>query len=75
MVYTINNKEYVLVKVPLADKSIDEIISVMKQHNCIVQDWEIMVRGFFLSHKIKISVLVPSENIEKFNEQLYNNNE
>lgn len=71
MVYTINGKEYVLVKVPLDDKSVEEITSAMKKHNGIVQDWEIMVRGFFLSHKIKISVFIPSENINQFNEDIY----
>lgn len=72
IVHVINGKEYVLVKVPLGnDASVKQFTEAAHDHNGIIQDWEVMLKGIFFSHKVKVSVLIPSENIEKFNEQLY----
>lgn len=69
IVHNINGKEYVLVKIPIEDNTVDEITASIRENEGIVQDWEIIVRGIFFSHKIKISVLIPSQNISRFNEQ------
>lgn len=69
IVHNINGREYVLVKIPVEGKMVDEITAAIKENEGIIQDWEVMVRGIFFSHKIKISVLIPSQNISRFNEQ------
>ena len=71
MVYKINNKEYVLISVPVNnDSSIKSFNEAVHSSGGIIQDWVMMKNGIF-STKIKICVLIPSENMEKFNELLY----
>lgn len=71
MVYQINKKEYVLICVPVNDdSSIKAFNEAVHQNGGIVQDWVLMKKGI-LSIKIKICVLIPSDNIDSFNDLLY----
>lgn len=71
MVYQINKKEYVLVCVPVNDDgSIKAFNEAVHNNGGIVQDWIVTKVGIF-SRSIKICVLIPSENIDNFNDLLY----
>lgn len=72
MVYSINNTEYVLIKTPVHEKNMKELTNAVKEFDCIIQDWEVLMRFLFLSPRIKISILVPAKNVKKFSDKLFN---
>lgn len=79
MVYTINDTKYVLVKLPVADDRPKQkkFEKQLEKFNCLVVDFEIMrdkltlFNFLFGTTKIKISILVPENNIIEFNEEVF----
>lgn len=80
MVYTINDTQYVLVKLPVVDDDDGKRKIFEKQiekYKCLVVDFEIMrgnltlINFLFGSTKIKISLLVPANHIEEFNKEVF----
>lgn len=76
MVYTFNNTEYILLNIIVIDGKTEKIDNAIKKHGCIIQDFNIMrtnltlLSFLFGTTKIKVSVLVPTKNLDKFNDEI-----
>lgn len=69
LIYEINSKKYLLMQALCTDKEdVLELNSTLEKLNAIPQGIEKMKRGgFFSKPYLLMNVLVPEENIEKFN--------
>lgn len=76
MVYTFNNTEYILLNIIAIDSEIKKVDNAIKKYECIIQDFNIMrtnltlLSFLFGSTKTKVSILVPTKNLDKFNKEI-----
>ncbi len=66
--YEIAGKRYLLFKVPVTEKNSNRVERLIKKFDCINQGIEEIDRGGFWGNMIVIfNILVPEENVIKFN--------
>lgn len=68
LVHKINGKDYLLVHTEETKESTDKFLAMLKDLGIIAQDMKLKTMFLWFGYYMRITLLIPVENIEKYNE-------